>query len=100
MSYSRNHAFQEKIVPGKKGPQGFSAYELAVRSGFLGTLEAWLESLGATPGEKGEKGDQGIPGANGTNGTNGTNGASWVNWDGGNASSISNEVESFNFGGA
>ena len=43
-------------IYGQVGPEGKSAYELAVRYGFLGTEEAWLESL------KGEKGDPGEPG--------------------------------------
>lgn len=37
------------------GSRGYSAYEVAVQNGFVGTEEEWLESL------KGEKGDPGTP---------------------------------------
>ncbi|WP_025115347.1 hypothetical protein [Lysinibacillus fusiformis] len=43
----------EKGDIGATGDDGLSAYEVAVKNGFLGTLEEWLVSL------KGEKGDQG-----------------------------------------
>lgn len=36
------------------GHPGASAYELALRNGFSGTLEEWLESLKGEPGEPGE----------------------------------------------
>lgn len=62
-------------IPGKQGPPGrkgdpgatgLSAYEIAVKNGFDGTEEEWLESL------KGEKGDpgtgEGIPGPPGRDG--------------------------------
>lgn len=42
----------EFAVPGRAGTDGQSAYELAVENGFVGTEEAWLESLAsaALPG--------------------------------------------------
>lgn len=63
--------------------RGASAYELAVLSGFSGTLEEWIASLkgekgddGAVgpQGEKGEKGDQGIQGPKGEKGDKGDKG--------------------------
>ena len=38
------------------GKNGISAYEVAVKNGFVGTEEDWLLSL---KGEKGDKGDTG-----------------------------------------
>ena len=46
---------EESLIGGK----GESAYELAVRAGFTGTEEEWLESL---KGEKGEPGESGMGG--------------------------------------
>lgn len=42
---------------------GLSAYEIAKAQGFVGTEEAWLESLKGERGSKGEKGIQGESGA-------------------------------------
>lgn len=39
-----------------QGPPGLSAYEVAVKEGFVGTVEEWLESL------QGEDGEPGPPG--------------------------------------
>lgn len=41
---------------GTTGRDGFSAYEIAVLNGFVGTQQEWLESL---KGEEGQKGDDG-----------------------------------------
>lgn len=57
---------------GTQGPQGMSAYQVAVANGFVGTEVQWLASL---IGQQGIQGIQGPPGTNGTNGTNGSNGA-------------------------
>lgn len=46
---------------------GDSAYKIAVKKGFEGTEEEWLESL------KGDKGEQGIPGVQGEPGEDGGN---------------------------
>lgn len=70
-------------MPGPKGADGKSAYELyaAAVDGEPLTQEAWLESLkgivGAIgpKGDKGDKGDTGLKGDTGANGTNGTDGA-------------------------
>jgi hypothetical protein len=71
---------------GEVGPEGKSAYQIAVAEGFVGTEAQWLASLkgekgdtgntGATgqagadgaDGEKGDTGLQGLPGVNGSNG--------------------------------
>ena len=74
-------AVQElEIETEKVGPQGYSAYEVAVQNGFEGTEEEWLESLkGAdgTDGEPGPQGPQGLPGEDGANAT--INGVSAIN---------------------
>lgn len=60
---------------GPAGAPGKSAYQLALDSGFSGSLTQWLASLkGAkgdpgTPGTPGSKGDPGAPGAPGAPGT-------------------------------
>lgn len=48
---------------GVDGPPGLSAYELAVGTGFQGTIEDWLASLKGEPGEsiKGEDGEDAWP---------------------------------------
>lgn len=65
------------------GGDGLSAYEIALRNGFEGTEEEWLESLkGAkgdtgpqgTKGDKGDKGDTGSQGAGGPQGPKGDTG--------------------------
>lgn len=53
---------------GKDGEDGASAYQLAVESGFTGTVSQWLASL------KGERGDQGIRGPQGVQGLKGDQG--------------------------
>ena len=45
--------------------KGYSAYEVAVINGFVGTEQQWLNSL---VGEQGEQGEQGLPGLNGSDG--------------------------------
>lgn len=47
------------LIPGE------SAYTIAVKNGFVGTEEEWLESLRGETGEKGEKGDKGDKGDTG-----------------------------------
>ena len=42
--------------------RGYSAYEIAVQQGFVGTEDEWLESLIGEQGEQGEKGDDGSDG--------------------------------------
>lgn len=51
--------FRGKFIqpPGLKGTlegtayRGYSAYEIAVRNGFIGTEQEWLESLKGEPGQ-------------------------------------------------
>lgn len=54
------------------GGNGLSAYEIALKNGFEGTEEEWLESL------KGEDGKDGAPGANGKDGADGKDGKDGV----------------------
>lgn len=68
----------EKGDPGQigpEGPQGLSPYTLAVKRGFKGTEDEWLESLKGgpkgDPGPKGEKGDKGETGPVGPKGDDG-----------------------------
>ena len=58
------------ISEGEIGPEGKSAYQVAVANGFTGTEEEWLQSLkgeqgpAGPQGERGEKGEKGDPGPN------------------------------------
>jgi len=45
-----------------RGPEGKSAYDLAVENGFEGTMEEWIESLKGETGPRGPEGPQGPPG--------------------------------------
>jgi hypothetical protein len=57
---------QEEInaltAPPSIGPEGLSAYEVAVEEGFVGTVEQWLDSLEGATGPEGPQGPQGEPG--------------------------------------
>ncbi len=61
-------------IDGKDGANGKSAYELAVESGFKGSLDAWLDSLKGEDGKDGIDGVDGVDGKDGSNGISGTNG--------------------------
>lgn len=50
---------------GQPGKDGDSAYQIAVKNGFTGTVQAWLNSLQGKPGKDGS------PGKDGTNGKDG-----------------------------
>lgn len=54
--------------------RGYSAYEVAVQEGFVGTKAEWLASLQGATGPQGEKGDQGIQGIQGPKGDAGETG--------------------------
>ncbi len=54
-----------EIQVGIDGKDGLSAYEIAVKNGFGGTVSEWLESL---------KGADGLPGKDGVDGKNGVDG--------------------------
>ena len=58
-----------------KGPQGDSAYQVALNNGFKGTEEAWLASLVGPQGKEGPAGPQGTPGVKGIDGKDGRPGA-------------------------
>lgn len=58
----------------KTGPRGYSAYEIAVQEGFVGTEEEWLESLRGPEGEQGIEGPQGEKGDKGDRGEKGDQG--------------------------
>ncbi|WP_431811386.1 hypothetical protein [Lysinibacillus sp. FW12] len=45
-----------------RGPEGKSAYTIAVENGFVGTMEEWLKSLKGETGPPGPDGPQGPPG--------------------------------------
>ena len=67
-------------TPGPQGPtgpagaDGDSAYQVAVNNGFIGTEEAWLESLQGTNGVDGINGTNGLDGKDGVDGLNGLDG--------------------------
>lgn len=59
---------------GAPGPEGDSAYEVAVNNGFVGTEAAWLLTLKGADGAQGPQGIQGPPGADGVDGGQGPQG--------------------------
>ncbi len=65
---------EDSVVP---GPEGDSAYDVAVANGFVGTEADWLLSL------KGDPGDDGVAGANGVGVTSSLNivGHGFSQWD-------------------
>ena len=50
------------------GGRGYSAYEIAVQEGFIGTEEEWLASLVGPPGPEGPEGPEGKEGPQGVQG--------------------------------
>ena len=73
---SSNHATTKSYVDGEiseialtPGPEGDSAYEVAVANGFTGTEQEWLASLVGPKGDKGDTGDSGTGGGAAPNGT-------------------------------
>ena len=63
-----------EIQAGVNGKDGLSAYEIAVKNGFVGTVSDWLESLKGADGLPGKDGIDGKNGRDGVDGKNGTNG--------------------------
>ena len=59
---------------GLQGPQGKSAYQVAVASGFVGSESEWLASLKGEKGDQGPKGEPGEPGKQGPKGDPGEQG--------------------------
>ena len=60
---------------GAQGPQGLSAYEVALQNGFIGTAKEWLDSLVSKSGTQGSAGTQGPKGDTGAQGPKGDTGA-------------------------
>lgn len=56
------------------GARGYSAYEVAVQNGFVGTEAEWLESLVGPQGSQGPKGEPGETGPAGATGPQGPKG--------------------------
>ena len=66
---------QDPILLGVTGQQAvISAYDIAVKNGFVGTESEWLASRGADKGETGDQGIQGIQGIKGDTGDQGIQG--------------------------
>jgi len=59
---------------GEIGPEGKSAYQVAVQNGFTGTEEEWLQSLKGEQGPAGPQGPEGPPGPQGEQGPAGPQG--------------------------
>lgn len=66
----------DKGERGEKGEIGLSAYELAVKNGYVGAEADWLFSLKGDPGERGPQGERGEIGETGQTGSPGNNGYS------------------------
>lgn len=64
----------QETVLGVQGEAGLSAYEVAVRDGFVGTEDEWLASLVGPTGPQGPSGATGPQGAQGQPGLPGTQG--------------------------
>ncbi len=53
-------SFGTQIQTGIKGGNGLSAYEVAVKNGFIGTEAEWLESLRGANGDDGHTPEKGV----------------------------------------
>ena len=62
------------LSPGIVGPDGLSAYQVAIAEGFNGTVTEWLDSLQGEQGIQGPKGDTGDQGPQGIQGIQGIQG--------------------------
>ena len=72
--YSAKHWAKKAEGNATVGPEGKSAYDLAVLDGFSGTLEEWLESLVGPTGATGPQGPTGDTGPQGPQGIQGLKG--------------------------
>jgi hypothetical protein len=81
-------------VPGPAGPEGDSAYEVAVANGFVGTEAAWLASLVGATGATGPAGATGATGATGPTGATGATGTTGPQGDPGPAGSAGADGDS------
>lgn len=52
----------DQVTVTERGPEGKSAYRVAVDNGFVGTEDEWLESLVGPEGPRGRQGADGEPG--------------------------------------
>ena len=68
--------FTPEQLAALQGPQGDSAYDIAVQEGYVGTKEEWIASLKGEQGPQGEQGIQGIQGIQGEQGPQGEQGVS------------------------
>lgn len=64
----------DQVTVTERGPEGKSAYRVAVDNGFVGTEEEWLESLVGPEGPRGKQGVQGATGEKGDTGEKGEKG--------------------------
>lgn len=62
------------VIEGVPGPEGDSAYAVAVNNGFVGTESQWLASLVGPKGDTGAQGAQGLQGPQGIPGDTGPEG--------------------------
>lgn len=53
-------SFETQIQTGIKGDNGLSAYEVAVKNGFVGSEAEWLESLKGADGNDGHTPEKGV----------------------------------------
>ena len=53
---------------------GYSAYQIALQNGFVGSEIEWLESLKGEQGPEGPEGPRGLDGKDGKDGRDGLNG--------------------------
>ena len=77
LTYIVNQSRNPKIVKvnnGSIGPQGLSAYQVALNNDFIGTEEDWLASLVGPQGIQGEIGPEGPIGLTGPEGPQGIQG--------------------------
>ena len=63
---SETESLSGMIKESTRGARGYSAYEIAVQEGYVGTEEEWLASLKGDPGDPGEPGEPGEPGKDGS----------------------------------
>tara|TARA_R110000822_G_scaffold227017_1_gene359688 strand:- start:64856 stop:65470 length:615 start_codon:yes stop_codon:yes gene_type:complete len=69
-----NEVAYSYLICSNSSIDGESTYDLAVESGYEGTLEEWLESIKGLDGTDGIDGTDGEDGADGSDGQDGTNG--------------------------
>ncbi len=67
-----------EIQAGVNGKDGLSAYEIAVKNGFVGTVSDWLESLKGADGLPGKDGINGVDGKDGKAGRDGVDGQNGI----------------------